>query len=635
MTDSDKYKLHIKAHAFIKKRPDQIKGLKPKKIAKLFQKLLVFQEELDLQNKKLRHIQGKLENSCNFFYQLYNSAPVGYMIIQSEGIISQANNTLAELLDMNLDDLRGRLFIDFIAPKEQQLSQARIQDFYRNPDRKNLDLQLRRRNGKTLNVRLRGRLVNWPYPNTDAETSKQLLVIVSDITELKRVEKKFKHQAHHDALTKLPNRLLLSERLNQVLAKARRDGQYSAVLFLDLDNFKTINDSLGHSVGDRLLIEVARRLRRNLRRDDTVARLGGDEFVVLLGNIDKDLHKVASQAHSIAEKVRKTLSEPYQIGNQKLHISASIGISLFSSNNENADDILKQADTAMYQAKTEGRNAFRFYRPEMQSEAQARMVIEQDLRKALDRGEFVHYYQAQVDTLGRIIGAEALLRWQHPNQGLIAPAKFMRVAEETGLIVPIGEMGLQAIFKQFNHWSNSGLGEVIQSLAVNVSLRQVHQRDFSQMVIEKLKDAAIDPQLIKIEITEDLMLTERKLDIDQIMELKTHGLRFSVDDFGTGYASLASLRRLPVDEIKIDRSFIRNVNIEPDDASIVETIIAMAQKLKIDSIAEGVERREQMDFLNSRGCDKYQGNYFSRPLPAQEFTSLLEQGEVRPIGLTH
>ncbi|MEN8133727.1 MAG: EAL domain-containing protein, partial [Pseudomonadota bacterium] len=626
----------VKAQAVINKHPDKIKGLKPEKITKLLRKLLVFQEELDLQNKKLRHIQGELENSCNFFYQLYNLAPVGYMTVQTEGTISQANNTLAELLDMSLDDLHGRPFIEFIPPGERQLYQVQIQDFYRNPDGKNLDLQLRRGNGKTLNVRLRGRLVNWPHTNTDPpETSEQLLVIVSDITELKRVEKKFKHQAHHDALTKLPNRLLLSERLNQVLAKARRHCQYSAVLFLDLDNFKTINDSLGHSVGDRLLQQVARRLRRNLRRDDTVARLGGDEFVVLLGDIDKELHKAASQAHSTAEKIRKTLSEPYQIGDQKLHISTSIGISLFPLNDEDADGILKQADTAMYQAKTEGRNAFRFYRPEMQSEAQARMILEQDLRKALERGEFVHYYQPQVDTFGRIIGAEALLRWQHPDQGLIAPAKFMQVAEETGLIVPIGELGLHAIFKQYNHWNNLGLGKMIQSLAINVSLRQVHQRDFSQMVIDNLKNAGIDPQLIKIEITEDLILSKRRLDIDQIMDLKTHGLRFSVDDFGTGYSSLASLRRLPVDEIKIDRSFIRNVNIEPDDASIVETIIAMAQKLNIDSIAEGVEKREQMDFLNSRGCDRYQGNYFSHPLSAQGFTTLLEQGEGRPITLTH
>lgn len=446
-----------------------------------------------------------------------------------------------------------------------------------------------------------------------------------DITERRKAAELIEHQATFDTLTDLPNRRLLLDRLMQALARCRRHGHQGALLFLDLDQFKHINDSLGHPVGDALLQEVSRRLKKSLREEDTSARLGGDEFVVLFSELNDNPKQAAQQAQAGAEKIQSRLAAPYTIHNHELHITASIGIAMFPMKDEDADDIVKYADTAMYRAKEAGRNTIRFFLPSMQLAAQERLRLQNDLRQALLRNELQLHFQPQVDTYGNIIGAEALLRWQHPERGNIAPICFIPMAEETGQILTLGEWVLESALYRLKAWTDNIAESSLRNLAINVSPRQFRQEDFALQVKRILDLTGADPHRLTLELTEGILLENLEDTTHKMRTLKRLGIRFSIDDFGTGYSSLAYLKRLPLDEIKIDRSFVCDITTDPSDANLVETIITMAEHLGLEVVAEGVETEEQLEFLRGKGCRIFQGYYFSKPRSVEDFAKLLSE----------
>ena len=421
-----------------------------------------------------------------------------------------------------------------------------------------------------------------------------------------------RRQAHFDDLTNLPNRRLLLSTLRQELAKADRHKRFGAVFFIDLDRFKAINDALGHAVGDELLVQVAQRIAHRLRREDTVGRLGGDEFVALLPEVGRDRDAAGSHATRIADAIREQFETPFVIQGHEIHLTVSIGIALFPAAVE-AEDLLKFADVAMYRAKNEGRDAVRLFSNEMQDAVNRQRHIEKGLRQALGEGEFELYFQQQCNVDGHITGAETLLRWNHPDSGLLTPAAFIEVAEHTGLIVGIGEWVLQTACAHL-----AQLPAPLR-LAVNVSPRQFIDTRFVENMQRIIDQTGIDPRRLVIEITENLAMANIEHTIATIDRLKKLGLTFSVDDFGTGYSSLNYLHRLPVDELKIDQSFVRNLSPSSDNAVIVDTIIAMAQKLDLDIVAEGIESAAELDYLKSRHCNLFQGYYFSRPEPFAAF----------------
>jgi diguanylate cyclase (GGDEF)-like protein/PAS domain S-box-containing protein len=439
-----------------------------------------------------------------------------------------------------------------------------------------------------------------------------------DFTERKKAENEIHHLAFYDPLSQLPNRRLLLDRLHQGIATGARNRTGGALMFLDLDNFKTLNDTKGHAIGDLLLIEVSRRLQACVREGDTVARFGGDEFVLLLESLSEDSAHAAVQARAIGEKVLKSLSDPYELEGSEFHSSSSMGITLFINYKDTMDELLKQADTAMYEAKKSGRNTLRFFDPAMQQELESRAQTEIGLREALRLQEFELYFQPQVDQLGHVIGAEVLLRWIHPQRGLIPPLQFIPLAEENGLILPIGRWVLETACQQISIWSKDEATRNLQ-LAVNVSARQFRQGDFVQQLHEILEKTAIDPTRLKLELTESILLDDIGDSIAKMHSLKELGISFAMDDFGTGYSSLAYLTQLPLDQLKIDQSFVQHIGTKSSDATIIQTIIGMANNLGMEVIAEGVETQEQRDFLEWNGCKLYQGYLFSKPVPLAEF----------------
>ena len=408
------------------------------------------------------------------------------------------------------------------------------------------------------------------------------------------------------------------------MASSARDGKQGALLFLDLDHFKTLNDSLGHDVGDLLLQQVAARLTSSVREGDTVARLGGDEYVVMLEDLSEQAMEAAAQAETIGDKILNTLNQPYLLGVHEYHSTSSIGVALFGNNEESLENLLKHADIAMYQAKKAGRNTLRFFDPQMQASITARVDLERELRKAIDKQQFHLYYQVQVDTSGRPLGAEALIRWIHPERGLVSPFHFIPLAEDTGLILPIGQWVLDTACTQLKNWQKDELTSDL-TLSINVSAKQFHQADFVAQVQAAVQRSAINPMRLKFELTESMLLDNLDSTIVTMNALKEVGIRFSLDDFGTGYSSLQYLKRLPLYQLKIDQSFVRDIADDSSDQAIVRTIIAMAHTLNLSVIAEGVETAEQQDLLLSSGCTHYQGYLFGKPVPIDEFEALLRK----------
>lgn len=439
-----------------------------------------------------------------------------------------------------------------------------------------------------------------------------------DVSERKRAEERIRQLAFFDQLTGLPNRTLLLDRLNQAIADTGRSGNHGALLFIDLDNFKTLNDALGHDKGDLLLQQVAERLKSCIREGDTAARLGGDEFVVMLKNLGERTEHAAALADKLSLKILETLTQPYALGEQEHHCSASIGVTLFGGTNRSREDLLKQADLAMYQAKAAGRNTLRFFDPEMQVGITNRIQLERELRIALREGQLRLHFQPQVDSLGRCTGAEVLVRWLHPERGLVYPNHFIPVAEETSLILPIGLWVLEDACRQLRRWADDPALRHL-TLSVNVSGRQLHQPDFVDQVLAILQRTGAPPDTLKLELTESHLVNEVEKCIAKMNALTDHGIQFALDDFGTGYSSLSYLKRLPLAKLKIDRSFVQDVLDDPNDAAIVRTIIALAETLGLAVLAEGVETHAQRDFLADNGCHWYQGYLFGRPVTAEDF----------------
>lgn len=442
--------------------------------------------------------------------------------------------------------------------------------------------------------------------------------IIRDITERKKAEETINHLAFHDPLTDLPNRLLFFDRLNRALVNAKRNRKMLAVMFLDLDRFKFVNDVMGHAMGDTLLKDVSQKLVHCVRENDTVARIGGDEFTILLPEISRE-----EDVEVVARKIISTIKRPWVLNGIEFHITSSIGIGLYPNDGIDAESLTKNADTAMYRAKEEGDN-YQFYTPAMNRKALERMEKEQALRKALDQHEFEVYYQAQVDIRdGRICGMEALLRWHSPEKGLLLPSDFISVAEDTGLIVPIGEWVLKEACSQNVAWERLGLNPI--GISVNISVSQFKQKQLVETVERVLKETGMNPCLLELEITESTAMYDVDFTIDTLQRLRDMGVRIAIDDFGTGYSSLSYLRRFPVNTLKIDRSFVRDVLIDVEDAAIVATIIVLAHNLKLNTVVEGVESEEQLRFFGQQDCFVMQGYFFSKPVPADIAESIMRQ----------
>jgi diguanylate cyclase (GGDEF)-like protein/PAS domain S-box-containing protein len=464
---------------------------------------------------------------------------------------------------------------------------------------------------------------HWTLVSGDTyHAGQSIFEINTNISHRKIAERKIHYLAYYDSVTGLPNRLYLQDRLTSALERASRTGHPGALLLIDLDNFKTINDTLGHDKGDLLLQEVASRLQANARRVDTVARLGGDEFVMMLEDLADQEQTAGSQVHTVGEKVLNALSQPIELGGTLHHTSASIGITLFYNNQDQASELLKRADLAMYQAKAAGRNGMRFFSPAMQAAVSRRALLETDLRDGLSRNEFVLHYQPQVDSEGRITGAEALVRWQHPQHGLVSPAEFIPLAEDSGLIFPLGLWVLNTACKQLAQWSTDARSEAL-SISVNVSARQFQHPHFVDILLDVLEQTGANPHRLKLELTESLFVTDMEIAAAKMSTLKARGVEFSLDDFGTGYSSLSYLKRLPLKQLKIDQSFVRDVLTDSNDAAIAIMIVALARSLGLEVIAEGVENVEQRQFLFDHGCPSYQGYLFSPPVPIARFDTLL------------
>jgi diguanylate cyclase (GGDEF)-like protein len=443
--------------------------------------------------------------------------------------------------------------------------------------------------------------------------------LFSDITSLKESQEQLERLAHHDVLTGLPNRLLFHARLEHALERARREGNKVAILCLDLDHFKNINDSLGHPAGDRLLQVVTQRLLHAVREEDTVARFGGDEFSLLLEDL-----RDSKDAGIVAEKVLKVLAKPFDLDGHESYVSGSIGISLFPDDGQDITTLLKNADSALYQAKEQGRNTYHFYTKDLTRAAFKRLGLESSLRRAVERDEFILFYQPQVDLSdGRVVGAEALLRWRHPELGLMLPNEFIPMTESTGLIVKLGEWVLHTACTQAKAWQNAGLPFI--RMAVNLSSVQVSRGDMLHTMKRVLGETGLDPRYMELEITEGLIMQQTQQTIRTLDELTAMGVMLAIDDFGTGYSSLSYLRRLPLQRLKIDKSFVREIPDDAGDRAITRAVIALGNNLNLTVVAEGVENEVQREFLFNNGCDEAQGYLYGAPLPAVDFATLVQR----------
>ncbi len=458
------------------------------------------------------------------------------------------------------------------------------------------------------------------------ETQKATLQVSEETTIRKKTQKKLLENekrlaqlANHDVLTKLPNRRLLSDRLQQAIIKSCRSDSKIAVLFLDLDRFKKINDTLGHDVGDLLLIQVAQRLQECIRAGDTVARLGGDEFVVIL----EDIHDNTAVIY-IAKKILKSMAQPINLKGYELVVTTSIGVSIFPHDGDSVEGLLKSADTAMYSAKDQGGDTCKFFVAEMNKMAIEMLMLEGQLRKAIELEQLELYYQPKFNlSTNQLIGAEALIRWNHPELGLLTPAKFIPLAEDTGLIIPIGEWVLRAACEQIKTWASQGYRPV--KIAVNLSARQFHQHDLIKTVSDVLKDCGIGPKFLELELTESVIMQDAQSTINTLDALHDMGISLSIDDFGTGYSSLSYLKKFPINALKIDQSFVRDISQDSHDAAIVFSTIALAHSMILPVIAEGIENEKQFRFLQRHGCDQGQGYLFGKPMPASEFIQFLQK----------
>jgi diguanylate cyclase (GGDEF)-like protein/PAS domain S-box-containing protein len=546
-------------------------------------------------------------------------AQEGMFVTNARGVIMRTNQAFTAITGFSAQEVIGRRAVLIKSGRQNKAFFRQLRRALRDTGYWQGEMWNRRKSGEIY--------VEWmtisAVKGTDGAAT-HYVGAFSEITKNKEAEAEIHRLAHFDPLTNLPNRRLLHDRLDHALAASARSRRYGAVLFLDLDNFKVLNDTRGHDVGDELLVETAERIRQSVRDDDTVARLGGDEFLVLLENLGLDGQLAAVQAGAVGEKLRMALAAPYVVSGREFHSAASMGITLFRGHEESVETVLRRADLAMYQAKSAGRNALRFFDPAMQTALDERSALEADLRVAISAGQLLLYFQPQIDNAGDIIGAEALLRWLHPERGLVTPADFIPLAEETGLIIPLGRWVLATAAAQIAAWTASAATSELR-LAINVSARQFRQAEFVDEVREVLNQAGADPARLKMELTESVVVNDIDDTLEKMRALREFGIGFSLDDFGTGQSSLSYLSRLPLDQLKIDKSFVLNLPGNRTDAVIAQTIITMAASLGLDVIAEGVETDAQRAFLKHHGCHSFQGYLFSRPLPLADFERFLAQ----------
>ncbi len=562
------------------------------------------------------HYQAQLDKQLleQRFHSVTKHANDIILLVNQDGLIVDANHRALEafgysyqqIMELKISDLR------LVEDREQSQEQRRQLE---KQGALLFEAQFLRQDGSTFPAEVSARLIEL-----DGHTYFQ--GILRDITERKRAEEQIMFLAHHDCLTGLPNRNLLQDRLRQNLARARRNGSKCAILFLDFDRFKNINDSLGHSVGDGVLKEVAVRLQSCLREGDTVARVGGDEFVILLSDLEDPRPAV-----SVAQKITALGTQPYEVEGQKFRLTISIGICMFPEDGGDFESLLKNADSAMYHAKNAGRNTFSFYTDDMNAKTLEVLNLERDLQNALENNDFTLHYQPQIDLAsGSITGVEALLRWTHPVHGEMSPAVFIPIAEEHGLITAIGNWVLETACKQSVEWQEQGLPPI--RMAVNISALQLHHIDFYEWLSNTLGRTGMNPELLELELTESAVMQDEKTAQILLQQLKALGVQLAIDDFGTGYSSLSHLKRFPIDKLKIDRSFIKDLPLDTEDGAITQAIIGVGRSLKQKVIAEGVETIEQQNFLRQEGCDEMQGFYFSRPVPADQLALLLKNSTV-------
>lgn len=540
-----------------------------------------------------------------------NAIPDALFELDLQGRHLSCHSPVAEYLVRPAEVLLGKTVSEVMPPESAAVVLSALQEAYATSRSTGKQFKLPLASGEHWFELSISRKANGP----DGEP--RFVALSRDITQNKQAEERIQLLAHFDPLTGLPNRAMLTDRCQQALATAHRNKEPLALLFLDLDHFKNINDSLGHSVGDQLLVAFASRLQSEVRRQDTVSRLGGDEFVLILPNTD------ATGAAHMAEKILQSSLQPLQLQAHELTVTPSVGIAMFPGDGANFDALSRSADAAMYRAKQDGRNGYRFFTPEMQSQSERTLAIENALRKALERQQFSLHYQPQVSLVrGEVSGAEALLRWTHPELGVVSPAEFIPVAEGCGLILPIGEWVLHTAARQWADWMAAGMRPL--TLSVNLSSVQFRHADLPEMVSAALKDTGLPPHLLELELTEGAAMADPDAAVAMMNELHARGVLMSIDDFGTGYSSLSYLKKFKVSKIKIDQTFVRDITVDPDDKAIVGTIIHMADSLGMGTIAEGVETRAQLDFLRDQGCGQVQGYLFSRPLPPESFQAFLK-----------
>lgn len=559
-----------------------------------------------------------LKESEGRFRQLIENGSDIITIVDAQGAIRYASPSTARLLGHNMTDIGITGLFELVHPDDIGDVRAAFVEIVARPEEQvSTAFRLRHQDGR------------WRYVEAiasnmlDVAGIRGIVINSRDITARKQAEEQLDYLAYHDALTELPNRLLYNNRLYRAIEQARRDDKMVGVLFLDLDRFKIINDTLGHALGDVLLRSVAGRLAKVIRPCDTVSRWGGDEFTFILPNLSRTMEAIRA-----ADRVVNALSEPFSIQGQELYITGTVGISLFPGAGEDVVALVRNADAAMYRAKERGTNYYQVYTPNMNESTGERLTLETCLRKAVERDEFLLQYQPQVEaSSGRIIGAEALVRWKHPELGLIPPDNFIPLAEETGLILQIGEWVMRTACEQAKRWHDEGYGAI--QVSVNLSGKQLRDRGLVSKVRSILKETGVDPAMLEIELTESILLDGKKQSIKALTQLRELGVKLAIDDFGTGYSSFLYLRNYQVDTLKIDRSFVRNLAPDTSDAAIAQSVISMAKSLKLRSVAEGVETREQYEILTRQGCDVIQGYYFSAPLSAAALSHALEKPGLR------
>jgi diguanylate cyclase (GGDEF)-like protein/PAS domain S-box-containing protein len=554
-----------------------------------------------------RQLQQELRIAAKAFESLH-----GIMVTDAKGIILRVNHAFTEITGYSGEEVVGRAPSILKSGRHDQQFYADMWCQLAATGAWYGEIWDRRKNGEVF--------PKWQTISAVRGLDGQITHYVaafSDVSESKAAENEIRNLAFFDPLTRLPNRRLLLDRLQHGLAASARNRHHGALLFIDLDNFKNLNDSMGHDKGDLLLQLVAARLGECVREDDTVARLGGDEFVLMLEGLSENSREAATQTEVVGEKIVEALNQPYQLGAQEYSCTPSIGVTLFCGHAASSDELLQQADLAMYQAKAAGRNALRFFRPDMQAAITLRSALEADLRKGLREHQFLLFYQPQVGAQGQLTGVEALVRWSHPQRGLISPSEFIPLAEETGLILALGQWVLETACARQAIWRKDP-GKSHLTMAVNVSARQFHHEDFVLQVLATIEQTGADPGRLKLELTESLFLADVEDTIVKMSTLREAGVRFSLDDFGTGYSSLSYLKRLPLDQLKIDQSFIRDVLTDQNDAAIARTIVALAHSMGLTVIAEGVETEAQREFLASHNCQAFQGFLFGEAVPPEQ-----------------